>query len=663
MNKKIILIIGLLFVLLFSKVLVAQEVLIDLQTNPSIINALKNVSSYTQKNDKSTTVIDTLPFLEDFSSRSIFPSNNLWIDQDVFINDGMCINPPTIGAATFDAISGSGKIYPNSGAFQFISDHLTSQFIRLDSTKISSGLKPLSPADSLYLSFYYQPQGKGNAPEAGDSLVLEFATYPPDTLILSVITIIDGHDTTIETQVPTTHWNWIWSSQGMTYAAFKNIYAKDFRMINIPIKDPKYFTKGFQFRFYNYASLANASQPGWAGNVDQWNIDYIYLNSGRSKSDIYFDDIAYITQPHSLLKKYTAMPWKHFKNNPNAVMSDTISFAYRNLSNTTKNVVRNFTIEDVMASSAPYLYAGNNLNITALNSLSFQPTLNYTYPSNSNDSALFKISSSLKTTPDILRKNDTTFYFQKFYNFYAYDDGTPEFGYGPNNSNGCKVAYRFITNQPDTLRAIQMYFNQTFNNASQKFFDLTVWKSVIPEDVIYTKSRNRPEYADELNEFHYYCIDDATVILSDTFYIGWTQISAENLNIGFDINNNSKENIWYNVTGIWQQSSFNGSLLMRPIFGAALPANLSVSDMNTPNEFISVYPNPANTILHINIAQNISQDENLKVEIFDYQGKLQIQQELSNTLDISGLSEGIYFIRVFNTSQNKLKLGKFVISR
>ena len=68
----------------------------------------------------------------------------------------------------------------------------------------------------VYFSFLYQPQGYGDAPESGDSLILEFYAVDLD------------------------QWKRVWSANGSPSA--------DFKMVNIRIDNPDYLKKGFQFR-------------------------------------------------------------------------------------------------------------------------------------------------------------------------------------------------------------------------------------------------------------------------------------------------------------------------------------------------------------------------------------------------------------------------------
>ena len=191
------------------------------------------------------------------------------------------------------------------------------------------------------------------------------------------------------------------------------------------------------------------------------------------------------------------------------------------------------------------------------------PPVNFVFPlSTTADSAEFEIRHYIFYTQEDLR--DTLTYRQKFFNYYAYDDGTPEEGYGL-TPEGAKLAYRFRLNVKDTLRAIQMFFNHTLNDANERYFNLMVWQdnNGKPGEVIYSQLNEKVEYSSNLLGFHTYMLDEP-VPVNGIFYIGWEQQSSENLNLGYDRFNNAQENIYYNSTGEWFQSIYNGALMMRP---------------------------------------------------------------------------------------------------
>ncbi len=219
-------------------------------------------------------ILDTLdlPFFDDFSRSIGFPDPGLWSDVYVFINNSYPDDPVSLGVATFDAINSSGYLNGNSD-IPFESDFLTSMPLNLD--------YPIQ--NDTWLSFFYQPQGFGDEPEPGDSLTVEF--YSP----LS------------------SKWRSVWSAEGRPLAPFTRVW--------IQVDDTSYFHTGFRFRFKNYASLPKSqSFPGYDSNADHWNIDYVYLDKGRSETDTSIKDVSMITNLTSILKSYESVPWSHFPN-------------------------------------------------------------------------------------------------------------------------------------------------------------------------------------------------------------------------------------------------------------------------------------------------------------------------------------------------------------
>ena len=94
----------------------------------------------------------TLPFYDDFSVNTVYPSPAKWIDRFAFVNTDFAKYPPSVGVVTLDALDDKGTLYPGAGQIQFQADYLTSLPLRLDSI-ISTEKRALSRGDSIYLSF------------------------------------------------------------------------------------------------------------------------------------------------------------------------------------------------------------------------------------------------------------------------------------------------------------------------------------------------------------------------------------------------------------------------------------------------------------------------------------------------------------------------------
>ena len=74
------------------------------------------------------------------------------------------------------------------------------------------------------------------------------------------------------------------------------------------------------------------------------------------------------------------------------------------------------------------------------------------------------------------------------------------------------------------------------------------------------------------------------------------------------------------------------------------------------NQYIKIYPNPANVILNIE-SKGI---ESLVVEIFNINGKKVKSNEVKNSLLISDLPNGVYIVRIKGKNGKLLKTEKIV---
>ena len=317
----------------------AQVYLSGLSSNPEISNYLKK-TDYLPSTKAANVSFEPLilPFMDDFSNDGPYPDATKWLDSAVYINAHYPIFPVDYGVATFDILNDTGGIYTDANVFPIKADYLTSYPIRLDSIfdlDLGTSWK-VTPADSLYFSFYYQPQGRGDAPLSYDSLSLEFGTNdsvfseiekiwlqiakatnssgipfaegdtikPNDTIfytgcdynyVISEDTLIYSDSVYVACDSlfdQETSWKNVWNAEGEaldTFLVKNNVY---FKMVMIPITDTIWFRKDFQFRFYNYASLSSINS--WKSNTDHWHIDKVYLNAGRSQNDIFTREVRFV---------------------------------------------------------------------------------------------------------------------------------------------------------------------------------------------------------------------------------------------------------------------------------------------------------------------------------------------------------------------------------
>jgi hypothetical protein len=315
--------------------------------------------------------------------------------------------------ATFDGLNRIGVTY---GFVLGYCDTLTSLPIKLNG---------LTAADSVYLSFFVQPQGIGMEPDFGDSLML-FGRYnaaSPDSF------------------------NLLWKGAPRDYL------TDTFLQVRIALP-ALYLHDEFQMRFINIGSRT--------GNLSHWHLDYVYLNKGRTLTDA-ITDIAIQENPSPILKKYSAMPFSHFKVASATYTNDTQYFGVSNNSNQSYAIDygreifdQNFSRLDTFGSIISVLPSRSS------RTASIKKTINIA--GNFNDDSVVvwsKFYTRLGTTVDNIRSNDTLWLPTYFVNYYAYDDGTAEQGYYL-NTYGAKTAVRFTLNTSDTLKALKIYLYRIF---------------------------------------------------------------------------------------------------------------------------------------------------------------------------------------------------------
>lgn len=636
----------------------AQEVLSPLQSNP--VKTQKEVTPVS-KDEAAASVI--LPFFDDFSYPGPYPDNALWLDDFVFINSSFAVHPKTWGTATFDAINQHGKIYPQAdqNPYQFEADLLTSRPLRLDSV-FSPVAMALSPSDSIMLSFFYQPQGHGSSPRQKDSLVVEFLHTP-------------GHYTENPSEPNEQIWIddlWvsIWRAGGENLKSF--LQSNDstyFEFVSIPITDEIYLREDFQFRFKNYASFPQIKTPiNYGGNTSIWNIDYVLLDYGRTRADSFYYDIAFAAPAQSALNDLQAMPWSHYIVDPQSRHRSSFDVDIANLDDVTYNYSYRYFIRDENDNIVRN-YSGGTWNIGPYSEMGFQSYLPHANPPllpnpfgttlTPAEARVFRIYHALSegTTGDDHTRNDTLVYRQVFDNYFAYDDGIPENGYGLIGYNS-RGAVRFILGHSDQLDAVEFFFNSTLNNQNQKSFIIKVWKNLDPLELLYESEVHTVDYGKWLNQFVSYPIDPPLEV-SDTIYVGWQQLSDDFLNIGFDASNNAAQHIFYNTTGVWEPSIFSGSLMIRPVFG---PDNIVNTEQPLTSESFTVYPNPLrNDLLTIQKPQSLFAD--FEIAIFDLTAKQVASFTNQTQLDLSALKDGMYFIRLNPTDGSKTFTSRFIIAR
>lgn len=630
MNKKNILhgvekMVFVMLLLFIGTNIYAQEVVVPLEHNSTLSYYYTNPSL---NKAQGTTKQLLLPFIEDFSSSFGYPAASHWADSNVYINNDYPYKPPSVNVATFDAIDAKGWVYDHATSYPFTADTLTSKAINL------SGL---SITDSVFMSFCYQPGGIANSPERDDSLVLQFFIKSKQ------------------------QWKTVWAAEGMKLNDFRNLHGDYFNYVLIQMDSAHFFSDEFKFRFYNYASITDYSFPDWGGNVDMWHLDYIFIDKNRSIFDTMLNfDVAFRDYPKSLLNDYFSMPWNQFLSNPAKEMKHDVNIPYSSYYyGLTSTINQKFDI-NVLTGGTSYVntsYNYGNLSMPVDSVVIAKPGSGFQswyFNSITPNYAEFELVAVIApfNANELIVSNDTVIFYQRFYNYYAYDDGSAEAGYGLSASNpntNMKMAYRFDLNTDDTLQAVSMFFNQTKDQANAIFFNLVVWEnnSGQPGDTIYYEEDLKPVFLNGINRYHTYKLQHP-VPVSGSFFVGWEQNTGTHINLGFDLNRDASDKVLFNIGAGWTPSQYAGAPMIRPVMGDSAAVHVGVEEKIQNRDF-AVVPNPASYEFEIVVGDvNNFDQNNWTIQIFDLSGRLQWHAPFQYHVNADHLHNGIYLLVLRN---------------
>ncbi len=551
----------------------------------------------------------SLPVWDDFSTSYIYPDSSIWINsENVQIQSGIGIYPPSVNVAAFDGANQFGNPYGSAPTSEGIGDSLVSRFIDL------SG----ADQNSTFLSFYYQKEGRGELPDDNDFLRL---LVKNDTNTWVEVWKVSGNDINVQ---------------------------DDFSFFVVPIDNQHYFHEYFQFKFESFGRLA--------GPFDNWHVDYVYLNDGRNGDVLDLIDHTILSPPTSFFKTYSSVPYDQFIFDPDIYL-DSSSIDIQNIENKNTAISASFQLR----------YQQNNDVIAVIddtvvvNRAIFLPFQIRTFNSSIPDKAIFEgLSDSLfltsfyfiNTLDDTsivnLRANDTVSTNFSIYEELSYDDGTAEFTAGINGL-GSELAYQFYTPIEDQITGLKIYFPNLNTGSVGNQFIIKVWNKLEnnAQSEVYSFSATRQNGS--INEFTYYPFPRA-VSVSDTFYIGYEQRIEGLFVVGYDKNTSSSDKIYFRTGTLWEPNTdLTGSLMIRPVFGDANSGVITGID-KILNEDVIIYPNPSKEIFRFN-------KEITPLEIYDISGK-QLEKSAvfrSSSVNLRGYPAGIYFIKFLDNGQVKTR--------
>lgn len=528
-----------------------------------------------------------------------------------YINNDMAINPISIGVASFDGVNYLGLPYSTATPpAKGYADNLTS---------LPFNLSGKLPKDSIYMSFFWQAQGLGDMPLTSEFLSLEFKTSA-------------------------NQWVPVWKQMGPA------VTVDTFKIEMIPVKDPLYLHKGFQYRFRSYGVLN--------GRFNVWNVDYIYIDTARSiiktSGTTYTKDISIISTSRSVLKNYTSIPYKHIKSLPVADMTAETNQGFME--------IRDNTYVPGSLISIDFFHIERD-NLNSLDTIKVEQIPDI--PPSFIYSEIFKdtINGSLMTQPYVLKEEfnfpivDTTGRFDMsfnnftaietyFDNYYAYDDNVPESTIMSINPGGIRIANEYKILKRDTLTDIDYCFLK--NNGpdlTNSTFYMNVWNastSITSENTLLNQQA-LVAYSSSINGFVRYALSTPIILDSGaTYYFGFTQNFNYSFFIGYDRNNDRLDKIYTSKNGqTWVPLSTtaleSGALMIRPVFGNGGIVTNTLNKEIEQSQF-GVYPNPSHGQLHFS-------GEPEYIMIYDLSGLLIQQQKIdASSISTESIANGLFII-------------------
>lgn len=559
-----------------------------------------------------------LPFIDDFSYAGPYPDPARWVDRQAYVNNTLSNSQITRGMASLDGLNQYGRPYYPGQFSSGLADSLTS--VEID-------LSTYTTANSIYLSFFYQPQGLGFAPETDDSLFLYFRNS-------------------------SNQWVRMWQTWGTPWQPFKSQV--------IPVTDPQFLHSAFQFRFSNIASLNL--------NNDIWNLDYVKMDVNRNMADTVMNDLAFTIEPGSILSPYSAMPYRHFTANQANEKSAQQLFEVRNTGGSSQTLSAFHTAREVASATPVSSFTVTPTTVGAKSSLSQAvPSYSITYTAPGPQSEVIIRNTYYFTSPggSDRRDNDTIVRDAVFGNYFAYDDGSAEKAYFlyPAFNFPSKTALQFTLNQSDTVRGLSAFFAAQAPTAAGKYFSIVLYKQLagggFTDSIIRQEDLYQVKYDTLLNGFVNYAFSSPVVLTAGTYYMGITQpanFGSDSVYYGLDVNNNtSSQHLYYNVDGTWYASSVAGSVMMRPIVGPFFTPT-QIGQLHLPESAISVnlWPNPVRDRLFVQCEETLG-----TYRIFRSDGYAISSGILSDPwIDVSTWAPGFYLMEV-QTASGKSGLTKF----
>ena len=578
----------------------------------------------------------TLPFFDDFATQPEgAPSAQRWAKGGgALINNRFPVAPPTRNVVTLDGLRANGQPYGSSSAYSDI-DTLTSQ---------AFDLSGLTPADNVYLSFFWQ-SGSVVGPAKANS-----GSQP----VLLELEFLDRNQV----------WQGVWQQTSTGQRT-------DFQQQLVAVTPAQYLHGAFQFRFRATGNLATTN--------DAWSLDYVLLDRNRSATDNSYRDIATSAPLGSLLKRYAAMPVWQYNAAPTPAdeLNDQTSTTINNFDAGPAPTPVSWTgTVRVLPDGAPatFLTGSKSLNASARQDVVVGNLRNAPLPLTAEPKRIrHQIVLQTNETNPLTLPNDTISRVTELANYYAYDDGTAEGTFQVSRGStgpASYFVYRIDLNKPDQVQGLRL-FPLPSPTATSQGLAVAVWAddATTPGQPAATPLATRGYTVPTGQSF----VDvdfPAPVPVSGTFYIGYAP-NSQYLQFGADFNSSvpagyllsssgaAPQVAWTDVTSSAAFMRQPFTPMMRPLMtnGVATPTTSAAAAAAAA---LSLYPNPSAGLVHV-------QGRYRSAVVLDALGRVAWQQPAAQagqpTLDLHTLPAGLYLVRLTLPDNTTTVTKRLVITR
>lgn len=549
--------------------------------------------------------VGLLPFWEDFSTGI---DTLKWTAEGASYTETIGINPPSIGMLLLNGVDQNGRPYSFVNIDQGVTDQFTSQVLDL-------GAIPEDSKGAVYLSFFWQAGGRAEFPDESDQLSLQ---------------VLDAAGS----------WVPLWILRGDPDHP-REVFTQQFVQIPEDLQHSE-----FQFRF-----VARGRQ---SGPFDSWLIDYIFLDADRNPQERGFPDRA-LTSPNRLrLGDFGAFP-RELLDGFQTEQWSLISNEFQNLEDRFRAMEYSIQLSDPSSeilfpvnSNTPFNPVPNSLERRTFTSTAFdeipvpqlETDLIVETTLLSGDGPLTEVigTDTTRFTTVDFRSNDTVRTAFPLRDYFAYDQGKPDYSAGINQRAG-QLAVEYTTPEDVYLKGITINF--TNPNQSEQAIDILVWNELDAAPVL--RIENLIPFFASADSAIYFPLD-TNLLVSGKFHVGYAQFTDDFLYVGLDKTNDTGSKIFYNIGGAWAQNEeVSGSILIRPHVSLATP----FVENELPTENLKVFPNPVQNDLEVEGAFS-------EIRVFDPFGREifleRLQGQKGEIVNFKGQQPGIYILQVMTES-------------